>query len=590
VLGDWQLAYVRGIRLDTQPDLRALDALLDASPGCTWRSPRGDGAPCIVDPKILMVDLSRWRSVEALVEVIKSAAYEAALPRHWGTSVLWWVPWWYEPDVDDAADRLGHLMRKGSDDYAFDLVKPEMPPSMRPVRRHATRDWDLVANDAPWLDRASTSRDTCPTCDRTIAKGDVRILEHRTSGRMASMVQTAYHLACAVESRPRIVQEVITRGVLDDALIPDPVALHRRLNERIELLDHEARGQRDARLAAVAAPVASTDPVLEALFAQLEEQPDDHGTLAVLSDALTERGDVRGELISIQLALDGNASRHDDDRFKRREELHALLAPRLQETGNTMIWGTGFIRQLALGLRTSERIGLLGALWRHPSLRLLQHLITGGQNATAALAEAGLSSLRRLELGRGSDPLGALDRLTAALPRLETLRLDGRPAAAGFAHPRLRRLELGLHATPLLPILDPEALPALEELQLHGFAELAETLTLPRWSRLKRITAVGCVVDAAAVETLRLRLDGRRLAHLDLTSCTIASRLRPALRQVCDEVVLGHEELTDNVRHRNKPEWGVGKILRRRDNKLEIEFPGVGIKVFREDAPFLEPA
>jgi hypothetical protein len=42
------------------------------------------------------------------------------------------------------------------------------------------------------------------------------------------------------------------------------------------------------------------------------------------------------------------------------------------------------------------------------------------------------------------------------------------------------------------------------------------------------------------------------------------------------------------VEHANQPGWGRGKILRRFEGKLEIQFPKpVGKKVFKADAAFL---
>jgi hypothetical protein len=60
---------------------------------------------------------------------------------------------------------------------------------------------------------------------------------------------------------------------------------------------------------------------------------------------------------------------------------------------------------------------------------------------------------------------------------------------------------------------------------------------------------------------------------------------------VCEELVFPMPAVAADqalwVEHASKPEWGRGTIVRRFDGKLEVKFPGHGVKVFRAAAPFL---
>src|SRR5437667_409291 len=91
---------------------------------------------------------------------------------------------------------------------------------------------------------------------------------------------------------------------------------------------------------------------------------------AVLADQLQARGDTRGELIAMQLAM---ASGRTSELAHRRAELMHALAPPL-DPGDRLVWGTGFVRRLELADKTGARLADTIALWQHPSLRVLSEL------------------------------------------------------------------------------------------------------------------------------------------------------------------------------------------------------------------------
>src|SRR5262249_2600057 len=181
---------------------------------------------------------------------------------------------------------------------------------------------------------------------------------------------------------------IVSERMIDPDVVEDPKEIYLATNARIAELEEAKRKAQDDRLAGAHVQVASDDAVIEPLLRQLEDAPDDRDTLAVLADAFTEREDVRGDLIATQLTI----ARRDEPRLQAgRDELRSRLSPPLptHDIGNVVEWGVGFVAKLSLADRTSDRIALLGALWKHPSLRVLQHLIVSGQNATVALTKDG---------------------------------------------------------------------------------------------------------------------------------------------------------------------------------------------------------
>lgn len=67
-------------------------------------------------------------------------------------------------------------------------------------------------------------------------------------------------------------------------------------------------------------PNASRDARVDALFEQIARAPDDDGSRMVLADLLLERGDPRGEFISLQLARE-----HGDESERTKGRLRILL-------------------------------------------------------------------------------------------------------------------------------------------------------------------------------------------------------------------------------------------------------------------------
>jgi hypothetical protein len=138
--------------------LEPVNALADASPGFVWRlaGEAGQGATDIRGPfgDDVIVNLSVWESVEALRNFTYHSGHLDYLRRrrewlhHDGIDahlVLWWVDQGHVPTLDEAAQRLAHLVTHGPTGYAFTLRTVFEPAASRAQRRAAPRTWRAVA-------------------------------------------------------------------------------------------------------------------------------------------------------------------------------------------------------------------------------------------------------------------------------------------------------------------------------------------------------------------------------------------------------------------------------------------------------------
>ena len=514
------------------------------------------------------------------------------------------------------------------------------------------------------IEPAPTSRSKCITCGERIEKGAARLAEEYSDISIPKLIFRYYHVRCAAAVHPEMVRRAL--GDVRPGAVFDRAEIEEKLASRLAYADEQRRKTFEARQAerAAAAPVVAADETTRDLLAQLEADPEDPAVLAVAADQLQARGDVRGELIAIQLSLaaagrvairrlppreqdddDDEDEDEDDDEdaeeaggrvvdlagrdlealTRRRGELLAQLAAPI-DSGDRAEWGTGFLRRLELHRKTAARLEEQRALWSHPSVCCLQELrlsLAATHEATClpALAERLPRSVRRLELA-GGDHLAGLPALLAALPRLEALTVEGRTDYERLAHPRLARLGFATAAYPgrvgeparIAARLSPDALSALAALSLAGgsdhvlapdpatsvpawisrrddFDEVCELLAMRWLGRLDELALLTGTLTEAGARALERGLAGRKLRRLDLTGTEVPLAAQPRLASLCEELVFPMPTVDAAqavwVEHASKPEWGRGAIVRRFDGKLEVKFPGHGVKVFKADAPFL---
>ena len=497
------------------------------------------------------------------------------------------------------------------------------------------------------IEIAKSGRSKCVTCNEVIAKGTPRLSEEYNDIGIPDLIHRFYHLKCAAAVHPEVVaaalQHVDHGVVFDRAEIEAKIApAVQRATELRKAKYLAQQAEKDAKTKAFVVPA---DDTTTELLAQLDGNPEDPGTLAVVADQLQARGDIRGELIALQLAIAAGSApalslEGDDDeetdaadligdserRSRRCAELMEKLSVPL-DPGDKAVWGVGFIRRLELIGKNGTRLSALAPIWKHPSLRFLSELrLTFSSNLDtgfiARLHELVPKSLRRLELGdHVEQALAGTAALVAQLPHLEVLSISGKAYATReevLAHPALRRLELGVvrryegsgELPNVIPFLAPKSLPAVDTIVIHphynvdedqrsrpdALGHIATSLGARGW--FKRLACFAWIHATHAithddVTQLAEALGKRKLARLDLTGTKVPLALRDKLARLATELVAPDLDVGDDqtvyIEHVNKPEWGRGKLVRRNEGKVEVEFPKpIGKKVFKADAPFLK--
>lgn len=116
-----------------QPFVDALDPVnqsADSSPGFVWRlqSDEGDAISIqIYNDGAYLVNMSVWNSLESLKAFVASTRHGAIFRRRaeWfekmqqASSVLWWVPEYHQPTVQEAQEKLDSLRANGPTPDAF---------------------------------------------------------------------------------------------------------------------------------------------------------------------------------------------------------------------------------------------------------------------------------------------------------------------------------------------------------------------------------------------------------------------------------------------------------------------------------------
>ncbi len=425
-----------------------------------------------------------------------------------------------------------------------------------------------VSSGDPSLQRSPSGRAKCAICGEAIAKDRIRIVE-QTPDPYRDRATTSYsHVECAIE---------ITRHLALAAVMSSESPLD-VLTDLAPLVDAELAAlirttlERRAPRSPSSAPPLDGDDAIAALMTSLEGTPDDRTTLAVLGDRLIERGDVRGELIALQLE-------ERPELTARRVELAAMLAPTLDRF-ERLTWGVGFLRRLELYL-TNEQGEHVEATLAHPSAKLLTALelkMPGWRHELGGVDEIAPRTIRTLEV---AGELAGVEALVAALPRLRRLVIR---RCRGVAHPSVEWLELDEPSSCL-----PADLPSVRRLTLRVPRERLVERVGPWLGQITHLELLGVRLVPADVERLASELAGRRLAHLDVTGNQLPTTCHATLAACCEQLTFPDQALDTGVtwvEHLKNPSWGRGRVIRRIDDKLEIAF-AIGTKVLKADAPFL---
>jgi uncharacterized protein (TIGR02996 family) len=258
------------------------------------------------------------------------------------------------------------------------------------------------------------------------------------------------------------------------------------------------------------------------LLTAIISAPDDDGPREVYADALLARGDVRGELIRLQLLETRNVEQGNRERELLKLHEREWAEP-LTRHGGSVVWRRGFpevliiagdkvldalepcfaaapIRSLAVTVRASATAAAL--MQRHELSRVEELSFSGSeQYADWTLSDAGAQAL-------GSSPhLGKLKKLELGPNRIGAAGLTALARAPWLR--QLTYLSIYRNTLPLASLLEPLRCGQLEELRLWK-CELqdADAVTLAN------------LLDAPRLKTLALG-DNRvgRLGAHQLSSC-----------------------------------------------------------------------
>ena len=197
-------------------------------------------------------------------------------------------------------------------------------------------------------------------------------------------------------------------------------------------------------------------------------EPDVDGNWLIYADWLCERGDPRGELISLGLAAPS------DEVKSRARELEAdeerLITPRLAEQAHLwrFTWWRGFIHgaQLAGAKDEQPTPETVLALMADPHAVLIDWLTLQWRADDELVAALTAEPHRNVRTLRMSGRVTRAD-LARGLPALTCLHVDGGGGPRSLVHPQLREL----HATCEALGTGRFELPRLENLQTYARAD-----------------------------------------------------------------------------------------------------------------------
>lgn len=120
--------------------LDRINALADRAPGFVWRLQDDSGNATGLRPfddQMVIVNMSVWRSPEALFDFVYRSAHNEVMRRRkaWfekptrAHMALWWLPAGEIPSVAEGKARLEHLREHGPGPHAFTLKQPFPRPA-----------------------------------------------------------------------------------------------------------------------------------------------------------------------------------------------------------------------------------------------------------------------------------------------------------------------------------------------------------------------------------------------------------------------------------------------------------------------------
>lgn len=260
-----------------------------------------------------------------------------------------------------------------------------------------------------------------------------------------------------------------------------------------------------------AKPLVATVKVdeLDTLYAAVLEDPDDDARRSVYADALTQRGDPRGEIIALQLAGSEAAAKKAAALIAKHKKL--LLGAIVKNVvADSIVFEKGFLAACATDVRRATEAEVIFGREEWATVKRLRF------GAHGVLTPV----MRSLEEAYGVPENGLAMLRSHALPRLRVLELHP-PASRGGSSSLAHGKPKGM----LVILTETKGLPALRDLRVHamgatewsdggrrgrGAGDFAWLLDAPCAAHLEEVTVPWDVGDVGALQSWIALLGARK--------------------------------------------------------------------------------
>ena len=388
------------------------------------------------------------------------------------------------PVIADAIDVLDPLAPDAVSAQLAAIVTPRVVTSLANLKKLASLDDPRLAS---WVLAALANPPFCaPTAEPflvLLAKTIERLDDRRLDAALPAL-------------RPILTARITRKPIYTKVLkLIDAAVAHRRVESRSTARER----QLELELAAAVAALRKPAHTVESLLAEVYARPDDDAPRMVLADALLERGDPRGEFITLQLVRgrDGEPTERESELLKKHGRswlgpLATVLSFGKGYSGTE--FERGFVAKADFIFKIEKKLPLIS---RDPGWATVE---TGWVGATLfehaplrALREATLDDEDVEALQRRAEPLPAVTRVVArrevpipllrrVFPALATLEVRRLPAdVAGLAALELAALELDLTRCKETRAEHDELLARLAQVD----ARLRQLVVRTAWSRVE---------------------------------------------------------------------------------------------------------
>jgi uncharacterized protein (TIGR02996 family) len=356
------------------------------------------------------------------------------------------------PAIADAIDVLDPLAPDAVSVQLAAIVTPRVATSLANLRKLASLDDPRLAS---WVLAALANPPFCaPTAEPFLVLLATTI-DRLDDRRLDAALPALRPILTARITRKPIYTKVLK--LIDAAVAHRPVESRSTARER----------QLELELAAAVAAVRKPTHTVESLLAEVYAHPDDDAPRMVLADALLERGDPRGEFITLQLVRGRNGEPTERERELLKKHGRSWLGP----LATVLSFGKGysgtefergFVVKADFIFKIEKKLPLVA---RDPGWATIEHSPT----PVVLLEHAPLWALRSVSLD--DEDVAALERRVDPFPAVTRVGLHRKLAVPSALlrrlFPALMRLEVGTVPRDLVEL----AALGVKELEVNVYCE-----------------------------------------------------------------------------------------------------------------------